>query len=133
MRSKTEIALLSLLLLCVSQLGAALNADEIVYENFTVNVGQLFFAKVQGNDVDVNLLPSWVEYNQTAIYGIPQIQEFYTSDGKEKVDTIHLGNNVYALLTFALKEINVCEFQETLFIEAYQKKNYKEYTTKEIR
>uniref|UniRef100_A0A914YET5 Uncharacterized protein n=1 Tax=Panagrolaimus superbus TaxID=310955 RepID=A0A914YET5_9BILA len=112
--------------------GAALNENEIVYENYTVNVGQVFIAKVHGDDIDVNMLPSWIQSNGTAVFGIPQLQEFYTVDGKEKFETIHLGKNVYATITFLLKEKNVCAFEESVFLEVYQKKDFNKYTSEEI-
>uniref|UniRef100_A0AC35FGH2 Uncharacterized protein n=1 Tax=Panagrolaimus sp. PS1159 TaxID=55785 RepID=A0AC35FGH2_9BILA len=133
MRSKLEIFFLVFVISLFCHTGAALNENEIVYENYTVNVGQVFIAKIHGDDIDVNLLPSWIQSNGTAVFGIPQLQEFYTVDGKEKVETVHLGQNVYALITFLLKETNVCGFEESVFLEVYQKNEFNKYTSKEIR
>lgn len=92
--------------------------------------GQLFSIPV-GNDVDIETLPNWMEFNGTNVYGIPQLDK--VKQNNEYPSTkIHLGGDNWLNIEYSLLDPNPCEYEDTLFFEVYKDKAYNDYPIKNL-
>uniref|UniRef100_A0AC34QHI2 Dystroglycan C-terminal domain-containing protein n=1 Tax=Panagrolaimus sp. JU765 TaxID=591449 RepID=A0AC34QHI2_9BILA len=99
-------------------------------ETLKLIFGQLFSIPV-GNDVDVETLPNWMEYNGTSVYGIPQLDK--VKQNNEYPNTkIRIADDVWLNIEYDFHDPNPCEYDDTLFFEVYKDKAYDDYPIKNL-
>ena len=120
-----------ILIFLVFIFGYAIAEDEPIYRDFNLKIGQLFSipAEADKNNIRFETFPSWVAYNGSSIFGVPQAELVLREVSQVQ---FHLGKNVWANVNFDLRNENPCRFDRTMFFEVYRDKSYSEYSPKEL-
>jgi len=120
-----------ILLLLVFIFGSVIAEDEVIYKNFNLKIGQLFSipAESKKDDIRFETFPSWITYNGSYIFGVPQADLVLREISQVQ---FHLGKNVWANVNLDFKDENPCGYISTLFFEVYRDKSYNDYSVKQL-